>query len=49
MTWRPTLPQNMGTISFVTRYDYVRAKIDGQWSISPLAPPGSGSKRHDPR
>jgi predicted porin len=26
----------------VTRYDYVRADIDGQWSISPLAPPGTG-------
>ncbi len=42
MTWRPTMPKSMGTISFVTRYDYVRANIDGQWSISPLAPPGNG-------
>ncbi len=42
LTWRPTIPQSMGTISFVTRYDYVRANIDGQWSISPLAPPGNG-------
>jgi hypothetical protein len=42
MTWRPSLPPNTGTIAFVTRYDYVRANIDGQWSVSPLAPPGNG-------
>src|SRR2546423_5366893 len=37
MTWRPKLPQNMGTLAFVTRYDYVRANIDGRWAISPTA------------
>ena len=37
MTWRPTLPPKMGTIAFVTRYDYVQANIDGQWAVSPTA------------
>ncbi|MFL6588982.1 MAG: hypothetical protein ACJ8M4_02285 [Chthoniobacterales bacterium] len=37
MTWRPKVPQAAGTISFVTRYDYVRANIDTQWAISPTA------------
>jgi hypothetical protein len=42
VTWRPKLPPKMGTISFVTRYDYIRATIDGQWGISPANPPGVG-------
>ncbi|HEX8897123.1 MAG TPA: hypothetical protein VF751_00370 [Chthoniobacterales bacterium] len=37
MTWRPKLPPKMGTIAFVTRYDYVRATIDGRWAVSPTA------------
>jgi hypothetical protein len=37
MTWRPRIPQAAGTVSFVTRYDYVRADIDTQWAISPTA------------
>ncbi|HSV63233.1 MAG TPA: hypothetical protein VLH83_07780, partial [Chthoniobacterales bacterium] len=37
MTWRPKIPQAAGTVSFVTRYDYVRANIDGQWAVSPTA------------
>lgn len=37
ITWRPKLPPKLGTISFVTRYDYVHATIDGQWAISPTA------------
>jgi hypothetical protein len=35
VTWRPKLPPKLGTISFVTRYDYVHATTDGQWAISP--------------
>ena len=35
VTWRPKLPPKLGTIAFVTRYDYVRGTIDGQWAISP--------------
>jgi hypothetical protein len=42
VTWRPHLPPKLGTISFVTRYDYVRGTIDGQWGISPANPPGVG-------
>src|SRR2546423_7154105 len=37
MTWRPKLPPKMGTIAFVTRYDYVRGTIDAQLAISPTA------------
>jgi hypothetical protein len=37
MTWRPKVPQAAGTVSFVTRYDYVRANIDSQWAVSPTA------------
>ena len=39
ITWRPKLPAQLGTIAFVTRYDYVHATIDGQWTISPTALP----------
>ena len=42
VTWRPKLPAKLGTIAFVTRYDYVLATIDGQWGISPAGPPGVG-------
>lgn len=35
VTWRPPLPQKLGTIAFVTRYDYVQGTIDGRWGISP--------------
>ena len=35
VTWRPKLPPKLGTIAFVTRYDYIRGTIDGQWAISP--------------
>jgi hypothetical protein len=42
VTWRPRLPQKLGTIAFVTRYDYIRGTIDGQWGISPANPPGVG-------
>jgi hypothetical protein len=42
VTWRPKLPAKLGTIALVTRYDYVRGTIDGQWGISPANPPGVG-------
>jgi hypothetical protein len=42
VTWRPKLPPKLGTIAFVTRYDYVHGTIDGQWGISPANPPGVG-------
>jgi hypothetical protein len=37
VTWRPKLPPKLGTIAFVTRYDYVRGTIDAQFAISPTA------------
>ena len=42
VTWRPKIPAKLGTIAFVTRYDYVLATIDGQWGISPAGTPGVG-------
>ena len=42
VTWRPKLPPKLGTIAFVTRYDYVHGTIDGMWGISPANPPGVG-------
>ena len=42
VTWRPKLPPKLGTIAFVTRYDYVHGTIDGMWGISPANPPGNG-------
>jgi hypothetical protein len=34
MTWRPKVPQAAGTVSLVTRYDYVKTNIDSQWAVS---------------
>ena len=35
MTFRPKLPACMGTLAFVTRYDFVHTSIDSQWEIFP--------------
>ena len=35
VTWRPKIPAKLGTLALVTRYDFVRATIDGQWAVSP--------------
>jgi hypothetical protein len=37
VTWRPKIPAKLGTLALVTRYDFVRGTIDGQWAISPTA------------
>jgi hypothetical protein len=37
VTWRPKIPTKLGTLALVTRYDFVRGTIDGQWAISPTA------------
>jgi hypothetical protein len=42
ITWRPRLPASLGTVAFVTRYDFVVGTIDGMWGISPANPPGVG-------
>jgi hypothetical protein len=33
MTFRPKIPPYLGTLSLVTRYDFVRMTIDGRWEI----------------
>jgi hypothetical protein len=42
VTWRPKIPAKLGTLALVTRYDFVRGTIDGQWGISPANAPGVG-------
>jgi len=32
VTYRPALPQSLGTLSLVTRYDFMRTTIDAQWA-----------------
>ena len=31
ITFRPKIPARLGTLSLVTRYDFIRTAIDGQW------------------
>jgi hypothetical protein len=33
ITFRPKIPAWLGTLSLVTRYDFVRTAIDGQWFV----------------
>jgi hypothetical protein len=33
ITFRPKIPTCLGTLSLVTRYDFVRTTIDGRWEI----------------
>ena len=42
ITWRPNLPAWLGTVSFVTRYDFMESAISGKWGISPAGTPGVG-------
>jgi hypothetical protein len=41
ITWRPKIPQCLGTMSLVTRFDFVQSAISGKWAISPTQT-GSG-------
>jgi hypothetical protein len=34
VTYRPALPQSLGTLSLVTRYDFMRTTIDAQWAAT---------------
>ena len=44
ITLRPKIPQSLGTMSLVTRFDFVQSAISGQWAISPTgAGPGTGT------
>jgi hypothetical protein len=38
VTFRPKLPAVLGTISFVTRYDFMQSDVSARWSISPAGP-----------
>jgi hypothetical protein len=33
ITFRPKIPARLGTLALVTRYDFVRSEIDGQWEV----------------
>ena len=33
MTFRPKIPNSLGTLALITRYDFIRTSIDGQWEI----------------
>jgi hypothetical protein len=33
ITFRPKIPTRLGTLSLVSRYDFVRTTIDGQWEV----------------
>jgi hypothetical protein len=41
ITWRPKIPACLGTLSLITRYDFVSALITGKWGISPALPTGT--------
>lgn len=44
ITARPKLPEMLGTLSLVTRYDFMQSEISGKWAISPTfhgAPPSN--------
>ena len=44
ITTRPKLPESLGTLSLVTRYDFMQSEISGKWAISPTfhgAPPSN--------
>jgi hypothetical protein len=33
VTWRPKIPAKLGTLALVTRYDFVTARLIGQWEL----------------
>jgi hypothetical protein len=35
ITMRPKIPASLGTLSLVTRYDFVQSAISGKWAVSP--------------
>lgn len=38
ITARPKLPESLGTLSLVTRYDFMQTEVSGKWAISPTFP-----------
>lgn len=46
ITTRPKLPEAIGTLSLVTRYDFMQQEVSGKWAVSPTqsgAPPTGSS------
>lgn len=39
ITARPKIPNSLGTLSLVTRYDYMQTEVAGKWGVSPAGPP----------
>lgn len=39
ITARPKIPNSLGILSLVTRYDFVQAAIAGKWAVSPAGHP----------
>jgi hypothetical protein len=39
ITYHPKVPAWLGTVSFVTRYDFMQTAISGKWSVSPAGLP----------
>ncbi len=39
VTVRPKIPAMLGTISFVSRYDFMLSTANGRWGVSPAGPP----------
>jgi hypothetical protein len=37
ITFRPSIPRALGTLSLVTRYDFMRTAIDSQWAVDGVA------------
>ena len=38
MTFRPKIPAHLGTLSMVTRYDFMQTLASGMWAIDPVGP-----------
>lgn len=38
VTIRPKLPEKLGTVSLVSRYDYMQTGVSGKWAVSPAGP-----------
>jgi hypothetical protein len=39
ITVRPKMPTNLGTLSLVTRYDFMQSEVSGKWGVAPAGPP----------
>ncbi len=39
ITARPKIPESLGTLSLVSRYDFMQSAVSGKWGVSPAGPP----------